>query len=80
VNKAGAGTNEVLDARETWNLGFQTITTVDFKIQPGDQLNTHCVYDTTKVTKPVAFGKNSDDEMCMHFLGYYPAQSQARNW
>ena len=61
----------VYDYREFWNFGFQELTKVDVTISPGDQISTHCIYDTTKSGK-LRFGADSSDEMCMSFLFYYP--------
>jgi len=38
---------------------------------PGDRLNTHCVYKNTG-SDSVPFGVASTQEMCMHFISYYP--------
>ena len=62
----------IYDNREFWNFGFQGLTMVDkITISPGDQINTHCIFDTTK-TGDVMFGISSSDEMCMSYLFYYP--------
>ena len=61
----------IYDYREFWNFGFQELTMVDITISPGDQINTHCIFDTTK-TGEILFGSDSSDEMCMSFLFYYP--------
>ncbi len=34
---------------EYWSATFQQTTQVNFQIAPGERLDTHCVYDTTKV-------------------------------
>jgi len=57
---------------EYWSFDHQQTQFVNFSILPGDRLNTHCVYDTSKKNTTTRFGLNSTDEMCMHFLGYYP--------
>ena len=57
--------------------GFQQMTELedgDFVIHPGDSIQTHCWYNTKARTKDVSFGFATKDEMCMHFLFYYPAQ------
>ena len=58
--------------REYWNFAYQTSTPVNFVINPGDKLNVHCVYDTSKQFRNVIFGQESQNEMCMAFLFYYP--------
>ena len=64
----------LLDKREFWNAGFQTSGPTDFTLSAGDAIYTHCVYDTTKADPmdPPVWGPASDDEMCMHFLFYWP--------
>jgi hypothetical protein len=61
------------DFKEYWNFGFQEGVDVDILISPGDQISTHCIFDTTK-SGPVQFGSDSSDEMCMSFLFFYPYQ------
>jgi len=47
---------------------------VDTVVSPLDQLNLHCVYDTSKVDENgVTFGLRSSQEMCIVFLWYFPA-------
>jgi len=65
----------VYDYREFWNFAFQTYSPVSLTISPGDQINMHCVYDTSKRTSPVYFGPTSSDEMCFDFLFYYPLEN-----
>ena len=60
------------DYREFWNFGFQELTPVNVTLSPGDEINTHCIYDTTKNDEDVEFGSDSSEEMCMSFLFYYP--------
>jgi hypothetical protein len=55
-----------------FGYNFQQISLVDFTIQPGHRLNTHCVFDTTSRNSTVYFGISSWNEMCMDFLFYYP--------
>jgi len=57
--------------------GFQQLLEIEageFVINPGDEIQTHCWYDTSKRTKEVDFGFGTKDEMCMNFLFYYPVQ------
>ncbi len=39
---------------EYWSAAFQQTTQVNFQIVPGERLDTHCVYDTTKVCVSVS--------------------------
>jgi len=48
---------------------------VNMTIQPGDRLNTHCVFNTKDRSRTTGFGYASLSEMCMDFLGYYPRQT-----
>lgn len=43
-------------------------------LRRGDQLVTACRYNTTKRPE-TKFGYSTSDEMCMHFLSYYPIQT-----
>ena len=66
-----------LDRKEYWNNGFQSQIPQApgaFTLRRGDRLNTHCVFDTTRAERPVAFGSSTEEEMCMDFLFYYPRQ------
>ena len=56
------------NSADYWSFAFQQGTSVSFTIQPGQRLNTHCVYDTSKLGSDTNFGVGSDDEMCMEFL------------
>lgn len=67
--------SEIIDGRQFWNNGFQVISQVDHVLYPGDQISSHCVYDTTKINHAVNFAGSSTDEMCMHFLFIYPASA-----
>eukprot|EP01129_Flabellula_baltica_P003190 TRINITY_DN13002_c0_g1_i1.p1 TRINITY_DN13002_c0_g1~~TRINITY_DN13002_c0_g1_i1.p1 ORF type:complete len:552 (-),score=120.87 TRINITY_DN13002_c0_g1_i1:16-1671(-) len=55
---------------EYWDFNFQQQTSADYVIKPGDRLNTHCFYK--KQNEEVPFGLASDDEMCIHYISYYP--------
>jgi len=58
---------------EFYDFGFQQSTQVDYVIKPGDELRTHCIYNSRNRANATAFGSASEDEMCMNFLTYYPA-------
>mmetsp|Transcript_3116 Transcript_3116/g.8843 ORF Transcript_3116/g.8843 Transcript_3116/m.8843 type:complete len:757 (+) Transcript_3116:1300-3570(+) len=49
-----------------------------FSIVTGDLVSTTCVFDVTQTTKPVSGGPGSNDEMCIHFMMYYPARALDR--
>ena len=57
--------------------GFQQMTELaddEFVIRPGDELQTHCWYNTKARSREVPFGFSTKDEMCMNFVFYWPAQ------
>ena len=45
-----------------------------YSIHPGDELQTHCFYNTMGQARPVRFGSRSHDEMCAHMVYYFPHQ------
>eukprot|EP01087_Luapelamoeba_hula_P007327 TRINITY_DN1793_c0_g1_i2.p2 TRINITY_DN1793_c0_g1~~TRINITY_DN1793_c0_g1_i2.p2 ORF type:complete len:283 (-),score=36.81 TRINITY_DN1793_c0_g1_i2:62-910(-) len=57
-----------------YQFSMQQITyhSPPYIIKRGDRLSVNCVYDTTGRRNPTEFGPSSDDEMCLHFLFYYP--------
>jgi hypothetical protein len=57
---------------EYWDFQFQDYTPINRVIEPGDRLNLNCIYDTTLKSNETRFGINSDDEMCLEFMAYYP--------
>eukprot|EP00026_Physarum_polycephalum_P006528 Phypoly_transcript_06576.p1 GENE.Phypoly_transcript_06576~~Phypoly_transcript_06576.p1 ORF type:complete len:551 (+),score=51.01 Phypoly_transcript_06576:87-1739(+) len=57
---------------EYWSFENQGQQLMSLTIKPGDRLNTHCIYDSRNKNTPTVFGPASTDEMCIHFLGYYP--------
>jgi len=60
---------------DAFDFNDQRVWPLDnLQIQSGDVLTTTCSYenDTGRV---VAFGQNSDDEMCFNFVTYYPMGS-----
>eukprot|EP01035_Chromulina_nebulosa_P022045 gene22045-28538_t len=63
----------IIEKRQFWNNGFQVMTAVNEVLYPGDEISTHCVYDTSKQSIPVTFGSSSYNEMCIHFLFVYSA-------
>lgn len=58
-----------------YNFGMQQQTPKNIVLQPGDRINTHCVYKRDP-SRTVVFGEASSDEMCINFLSYYPKISQ----
>ena len=56
-----------------WNFEWQLSTPVNYTIEPGDSLQTFCVFNTSKWKDPIVFGPSSFDEMCIEYLYYWPA-------
>eukprot|EP00475_Leptophrys_vorax_P013508 TRINITY_DN19879_c0_g1_i8.p1 TRINITY_DN19879_c0_g1~~TRINITY_DN19879_c0_g1_i8.p1 ORF type:complete len:627 (+),score=122.78 TRINITY_DN19879_c0_g1_i8:256-1881(+) len=71
---ASTGEQKQIHRIEYYDFGFQPLYQLNETIYPGDQINTHCVYDTTSSSTPVKFGVASTQEMCIQFLWYYPKQ------
>lgn len=71
----GASSTTVKDHREFWDFSSQSIVLHNppWVVTPGDQINLHCVFDTSKLSGTTRFGMNSWDEMCMMIVMYYPA-------
>lgn len=47
------------------------------KLFPGDQYVTYCSFDTSKDNTTVRWGETTADEMCIHFLSYFPIISKS---
>jgi hypothetical protein len=60
------GTVEPIVDLTGWNFHNQQFYRYDVDLDPGDQLDTWCVYDND-TARPVSFGENTEDEMCYHF-------------
>eukprot|EP00775_Hariotina_reticulata_P008978 gene8979-9151_t len=43
-------------------------------LRPGDELSVQCVFDTTSRSNTTTFGLSTQEEMCFHWIYYYPAQ------
>ena len=69
------GNTSVVDFREFWDFGFQLQIPKQFTINRGDELTVHCRFNTGTTKEAVAFGSGSDNEMCMDFLSFYPAEN-----
>jgi len=70
---------QTLNQVDHWDGGYQRfpVFSEPFKLQPGQQLETSCVYDVSKADKAVVPGPESHNEMCMDFVAYYPRQMLA---
>jgi len=43
-----------------------------FEVQPGDRLRIQCRYNTMNRTNPIRNGEGYEDEMCIHYITYWP--------
>lgn len=43
-----------------------------FFLQAGDNIDVHCVWDTTGAPSTVTGGEDTADEMCFYLFMYYP--------
>ena len=53
-----------------WDNGFQQLQPVNYTVDPGDSLQTHCYWNTASHASEVSFGSPTSSEMCMDFLFY----------
>ncbi|XP_068248771.1 DBH-like monooxygenase protein 1 [Palaemon carinicauda] len=60
------------DMNYDFNYQQQRILKEEMVVLPGDTLIVECDYDSTKKAKPTFGGEDSDDEMCLGYLTYYP--------
>ena len=62
-----------LGREDPYLFDYQTFKPVeDVTLMPGDEIRTHCVYDNADGTSPVQGGPETQDEMCINFVLYYP--------
>ena len=62
-----------------YNYNLQQNTPQHFIVQPGDQINLHCIFNTMNRVENTLFGYGSYDEMCLNFAYYYPRVLNFRN-
>jgi hypothetical protein len=58
---------------DKWDFGHQVgyAAPPGTKIRRGDTVNTVCTY-TNPGPRPVSYGEDTDDEMCLNFMTVYP--------
>lgn len=56
-----------------YDFGVQYVEPLDAVVEPGDELVTHCIYDSSDRDVPTVGGDGSDDEMCLNYVFHYPA-------
>lgn len=64
---------------EFYEYNFQQNAPQNFVLQPGDQINLHCIFNTMSRNTNTSFGYGSFDEMCLDFAYYYPKVDNFRN-
>lgn len=62
-----------LGKSDPYDFDLQYVQPLEVTIEPGDELVTHCIYDSSTRTEPTLGGDASDDEMCLNYLFHYPA-------
>eukprot|EP01006_Ploeotia_vitrea_P027757 TRINITY_DN60529_c0_g1_i1.p1 TRINITY_DN60529_c0_g1~~TRINITY_DN60529_c0_g1_i1.p1 ORF type:complete len:871 (+),score=69.33 TRINITY_DN60529_c0_g1_i1:170-2614(+) len=77
------GTIEELHRIDFWDYGAPRSGDLRIhKLQPGDQINVNCVFQTMNRDKVTTFGPGTENEMCLTFLVYYPIvlDKQQKEW
>jgi len=71
--RSGAEFSE-LGRNDYYDFNLQTFSKFDSPkvISKGDELLTHCVYNSTGITTYTTGGESTFNEMCFNFLVYYP--------
>jgi len=72
ITSVATGVTSTINRIEFYDFEFQQITPVNVQVNPGDRLNTHCIYSTLGNSSDVTFGVSTDQEMCIEFQYYYP--------
>lgn len=75
LTKTSKALVSMVDYRQFWTAGLQVVAQTNFTIDPGDQLNLHCIYDGSQYTSRIGFGAGTYDETCLGVLYFYPAGS-----
>lgn len=71
VPKLGFGTPEMIYNQPKFNFENQEHVKVTSKAGAGDIMRTHCGWKNP-TDQAITFGENTGDEMCYHFMSYYP--------
>ncbi len=61
-----------LNRDDPYLFDSQHMNAVDFVIEPGDEVQTHCIYDSTDRTAPTLGGPGTENEMCWNVVTYWP--------
>eukprot|EP00850_Spirogloea_muscicola_P002048 SM000007S21008 [mRNA] locus=s7:1366209:1376064:- [translate_table: standard] len=64
-----------INRADYYDFSFQQLTdfAVPVQVQAGDVLETTCVWDSTGRVNDTLGGPSTLNEMCLHYLAYYPA-------
>ncbi len=71
VQRGGDTIGEIA-RQDPFDFNMQKFQDADFDVMPGDQLQTHCIYDSSELSGITMGGPASDEEMCINFMMYYP--------
>jgi hypothetical protein len=63
---------EYIGTNCNWNFNEQQFIPANVTILPGDELVTHCVWDSTSRNTTTLGGESTGNEMCLNLLLYYP--------
>jgi len=61
-----------LNRDDPYLFDSQHMNAVDHVIEPGDEIRTHCIYDSTERTGTTLGGPGTLDEMCWNVVTYWP--------
>lgn len=63
----------------SFDYGYQAYTPIPAEaasLLPGDELALTCTYDSSARPAATRFGRGTMDEMCVHWITYFPAQEE----
>ena len=65
-----------LNRDEPYLFDSQHMNPVDLVVEPGDEVRTHCIYDSTARVDTTIGGPGTGDEMCWNVVTYWPRVNQ----
>lgn len=75
VHRDGALLYE-MNRDEPFLFGSQNMKLVDMLVEPGDEVQTHCIYDSSELTETTIGGPGTTNEMCWNVVTYWPRVPQ----
>jgi len=75
VHRDGAMLYE-MNRDDPYLFDSQHMKPVDEIVEPGDEIRTHCIYDSTSRTQTTIGGPGTTNEMCWNVVTYWPRVSQ----